>query len=855
MTAPGWWSSDSTPIPITGWWAELWISSHITVSPSVSVSHGRVSASAALMVSPQVVVAANLREAASITQLVSPSVTASVALVLSETITGIVSPQVSASVGMVKTIAATASVSPSVTVGAEVTDVASVSAAATVTPSVSVSAAVLKPATVTASATPSVSTAAKTSVAASVPVSPAVSAAGSVIKNIAATATVTPSVAASAALIETVTASVTVTPSVSVSASVATPGPTFDAVGAGATNDDPDTSVTWAHTAASGADLFVYIDNLTTNSSFWPTAVTYNGTAMTRIATNSDTGGSSGTLLLFHLAHAGNGSSENVVATWGTNPYHAVCNSISFNNVGGVGSPSYAQDSNTESTPTQSTTLALPGTLILQGFAYQEVPGTGAVTTSGGTQDYSFYDSGFTTALTINHAASTQTFTGSISGTYWAGIAVALYPPIPVSVTVPPSVSVSMGAATVVAAASVTVSPSVAVAAAVIKPATVSEAVTPTVTSAAGVTKLAAVAETVTPTVSVAGNAVISIASAVTASPSVSTATSDDTSIFVTVTPSVSVGAQVIKPAAVAATVTPAATVAAKTSVAAAVTVSPAVSVVGDAIDNIAATVTVTPSVSAAGVVGETIVNFAASTAVTPAVSVTAGVGYPAAATATVTPSVSVAAQLLLPVSASISVSPSVSVTGSVQSGPTFDAVGAGAATPGSTSMSWSHTATAGAYVVVSYACHTTSSPNPTVKYGGTAMTKLGTSAVASNSFIQFWGLAGVAGGAQTVTITSALTADAANSISLKNVTSVGTPASQVYNGSPFSQAVTCTSGQVIVQSFEAVRNADITSAASGGTSRYYDGSGFTMNTATATTTFTATSSGQTGAGMAVVFS
>lgn len=806
------------------------------------------------MVSPQVVVAANLREAASITQLVSPSVTASVALVLSETITGIVSPQVSVSVGMVKTISATASVSPSVSVGAEVTDVASVSAAATVTPSVSVSAAVLKPATVTASVTPSVSAAAKTSVAASVPVSPAVSAAGSVIKNIAATATVTPSVAVAAALIETVTASVTVTPSVSVSASVATPGPTFDAVGAGANNDAAVGSVTWAHTAASGADLFVYIDNLTTNTSYWPTAVTYNGTAMTQIATHND-GDGIGTLLLFHLAHAGNGSSANVVATWGNNPYQAVCNSISFNNVGGVGSPGYAQDSNTHSTPTQSATLPLPGTLILQGFAYQEAGGVGAVTTSGGTQDYSYYDAGYTSSLTINHAASTQTFTGSTASTYWAGIAVALYPPIPVSVTVPPTVSVSMGAATVVAAASVTVSPSVAVAAAVIKPATVSEAVTPTVTSAAGVTKLAAVAETVIPTVSVAGNAVISIASAVTASPSVSTATSDDTSIFVTVTPSVSVGAQVIKPAAVAATVTPAATVAAKTSVAAAVTVSPAVSVVGDAIENIAATVSVTPSVSAAGVVGETIVNFAASTAVTPAVSVTAGVGYPAAATVTATPSMSVAAQLLLPVSAAISVSPSVSVTGSVQSGPTFDAVGAGAATPGSTSMSWSHTATAGAYVVVSYACHTTSSPNPTVKYGGTAMTKLGTSAVASNSFIQFWGLAGVAGGAQTVTITSALTADAANSISLKNVTSVGTPASQVYNGSPFSQAVTCTSGQVIVQSFEAVRNADITSAASGGTSRYFDGSGFTMNTATATTTFTATSSGQTGAGMAVVFS
>lgn len=641
----------------------------------------------------------------------------------------------------------------------------------------------------------------------------------------------------------------------------------------------------------------MYIANATSNTSYWPTAVTYNGNAMTQIATNGDTGGNSGTLLLYHLAHAGNGSSENVVATWGTNPYQAVCNSISFNNVGGVGSPGYAQDSNTPSTPTQPATLALPGTLILQGFAYQESGGSrGAVTTSGGTADYTYYDSTYTSALTINHASTTQTFTGSTASTYWAGISVALYGPIPVAVTVTPSVSVTMGAPTVVGSAAVTVTPTVSASAVVTRFATVAPTVTPAITATAGVTKFATVTETITPAVSVAGVAILPAAVAITATPSIAAASSDDTSIFITATPAVTAAAVVTRFATVTETVTPTVTtagvvtefanvsitatpavavggaaianiasaitatpavsVASSTAVAAAITVTPSISAVSADDDSI--NITVTPSVTAAATV---ILPASVAVTATPSVAAVGGTVYTGSAAVTATPSVTTAGVSGVVGAVAVTATPNVSVAASISTaGPAYDATGAGTATA-STSLSWSHTATAGAYVLVAITTWTTVT---SVKYGSTSMTLLGSIAIdnAASSWgkVYLYGLASVSGGAQTVTATlgSSSFTPAANSVSFTNVGSVGTAATAFGTTSP-SQSVTCSSSQVILQAFGLW--ATSVTGYSAGTQRYIDSGGSSkfsagIATAASTTTFALTQTGISAwGGIAVILS
>lgn len=191
----------------------------------------------------------------------------------------------------------------------------------------------------------------------------------------------------------------------------------------------------------------------------------------------------------------------------------------------------------------------------------------------------------------------------------------------------------------------------------------------------------------------------------------------------------------------------------------------------------------------------------------------------------------------------------------SVASGPQFDAIGAGQKITAGSTMSFSHTLVASGYVLVSYGCHNGSTPTTTATCGGTSMTKLGTSPLSSNSFLVFFGLAGVSSGTKTIALAAATTAAAANSISLTGVTSAATP---VFTASgTFSQNITCTAGQLIVQSFEEARDGDI-SAYSGGTKRWTDSAGagtLTLSTATATTTFTATTVNGQGCGGGVVFS
>jgi hypothetical protein len=179
----------------------------------------------------------------------------------------------------------------------------------------------------------------------------------------------------------------------------------------------------------------------------------------------------------------------------------------------------------------------------------------------------------------------------------------------------------------------------------------------------------------------------------------------------------------------------------------------------------------------------------------------------------------------------------------------TYDAVGAGVATPNTT---WSHTAAAGAYVL---AFGSAGSTNPVLTYGATTMPQLGSQVDLNGAYLLVYGLAGVAGGAQTIT-ESVAGLFVGNSISFTGVTSAGTPQTyQSTSTTAYSQSVTCTTGQVIVQSFEDTSGQFITSS-TGGTSRYFDGISFTIRTATANTTFTATlSTADGGAGIAVVLS
>jgi hypothetical protein len=827
------------PAPVTGWWAELNVSCNIVVTPTVSASTGHIGAALALTVTPLVSVSANAHEFGLISQLVTPSVTVTAALLVSAGVAQTVTPSVSVAAGVVKDVAVTVTVSPSVSVAAEVTNIAIANASVSVTPSVVSAATVLKPAAVAGVVTPSVSS--------------AVNAVGS--------------------------AAVSVTPTVSVSGSLIILGPTLDAVGPGANNDADASSVTWAHTAASGADLFVYIANPTTTTGYLPTAVTYNGVAMTQIAANDTS--HAGYLFLYHLAHAGTGSSENVVATWGNNPFYAVCNSISFNNVAAVGTPGYAQDSGSESTPTQSATLALPGTLILQGFGFHQP--AGSVTTSGGTADYSYYDSTSSAALTINHATTTQTFTGSTASTYWAGIDVALFSPLPVAITVTPTVSVSMGASTVVNSAATTVTPSVSATAVVTRAGAVPVTVTPAVTVSAGLTEFATAAITVTPAVSTSATAEIS--SAITVTPSVASATSDDTSVYATVTPSVSVAAVVYREAAVAATVTPGVSVSGVVTefASATVTVTPSVGVVGDTVLNIAAALSATPGVSAAGGITESAaatvsvtpsVSVAASTAaavsvsVSPSVSVVAAVIKPVTVTVTatptmavngatvwrdtvtlsVTPAVTAAMVPVKPGNVAVTATPSVSVAGTVSASLGYNATGAGSSGRSVASISWAHTAASGAYVFVFAAVPAGTGTVSSVTYGGTAMTQL-TSKTDNNGNIEYlYSLASAPGGAQTVTVTGSSSSAylAGNSVSYTGVGSVGTPQTVSVTSGSLTQSVTCTTGQMIVQGFMDWQT-NITSA-SGGTNRSLvnwlgtSGAGvLTISDATASTTFTAT--------------
>lgn len=187
-----------------------------------------------------------------------------------------------------------------------------------------------------------------------------------------------------------------------------------------------------------------------------------------------------------------------------------------------------------------------------------------------------------------------------------------------------------------------------------------------------------------------------------------------------------------------------------------------------------------------------------------------------------------------------------------------YDATGVGwPPTTLASSFTYAHTATAGAYVVVDIAVDRTATVS-TITYNGVAMTSLGSAACAGfsgNATIFRYGLANVPGGAKTVagTLSTGSLWGTSCSVSYMNVVSVGSAQTTSGSSAP-SQAVTCLPGQVIVESIMIPQST--LGTPSGGTNRYNASNAnlsLAVSDATASTTFSTSSSGHTWAAIATV--
>lgn len=245
----------------------------------------------------------------------------------------------------------------------------------------------------------------------------------------------------------------------------------------------------------------------------------------------------------------------------------------------------------------------------------------------------------------------------------------------------------------------------------------------------------------------------------------------------------------------------------------------------------------------------------------TPTVAVTDHkVATPAAAAVTVTGGTPTVTRtdhhVATPAAAAVTVTggtPTVTVSTPI---PPFDAVGAGN-TAFSNTLSWSHTATAGACVIVAVMSFGSATITG-VTYGGVAMTSLGNrrgNNTAGQGTLYLWRLNSVSGGAQTVTATlSGFENARGNSVSYTGVTTIGTI--QVASGQGTSWSQTTTDAGRVVQAFGAGGGPTLSSP-TGGTNRYLvssTGGSMSISDAAAPTSFGVTSTlNPNWAGVAVV--
>jgi hypothetical protein len=200
-----------------------------------------------------------------------------------------------------------------------------------------------------------------------------------------------------------------------------------------------------------------------------------------------------------------------------------------------------------------------------------------------------------------------------------------------------------------------------------------------------------------------------------------------------------------------------------------------------------------------------------------------------------------------------------------------FDALGAGVGNSptniDAATVSFTHTAAAGALVIVDINFDSTSVVLSCV-YGQTEMTQIGSiyhDNIFTDGSLVRYAIANVSGGTQTISITLSQPAwIIANSVSYLNVYSIGTAQVNYGVGPSLSHTISCTAGQRIVHSFGQGMGAGTGTAGlvpSGGTtrySRYSSGwaSALVISEASATTTFSvAAASGAPLAGLATVLS
>lgn len=179
-----------------------------------------------------------------------------------------------------------------------------------------------------------------------------------------------------------------------------------------------------------------------------------------------------------------------------------------------------------------------------------------------------------------------------------------------------------------------------------------------------------------------------------------------------------------------------------------------------------------------------------------------------------------------------------------------YDATGTGGIGSNSgASISWSHTAANGAYVLVAVESETNASdPITGVTYGGVAMTNLSAiynDNVSADGQLTLWGLANVVGGISTVTMTFPVSSFyVGNSVSYTGVGTVGSP-STAYGGgtSGLSQTLTgASSGGVLFCALGSSGRYYTSGSITGGTLRYAN-TGTTSRPALAIQDSTATGS------------
>lgn len=171
--------------------------------------------------------------------------------------------------------------------------------------------------------------------------------------------------------------------------------------------------------------------------------------------------------------------------------------------------------------------------------------------------------------------------------------------------------------------------------------------------------------------------------------------------------------------------------------------------------------------------------------------------------------------------------------------GVTYDATGGGyTALPNSSAAqggSWTHTATAGATVLVGVGCYIDTSVSlasytRTATYGGTAMTSLGAVKVnnATQGWVELFALSSAPGGAQTVSFSisaggGTFKVVAANSVSYNSASSIGTAVTNFGNQNPTTGAVSSETGGRVVAVMNANNGSAVATASgyTGGTSRW----------------------------------